>query len=100
MAFPRPVPPPVMNTHTPARVPAGRAAAPTGGGKGRPGISAAPVDGWPVIGLGGAHLGEVLALVDERLVDQLVGHRRLLLRTGQVADPPPGHLHGDRWRGG
>src|SRR5947209_1071039 len=103
MALPRPVPPPVTNTHAPANVPASSAVSPAGGGWGRPGSSGMPstpsVGGRSVLGLGGAHLGEVLALVDECLVDELVAHRRLLQRTGHAPDHPPGHLHGDRWRG-
>src|SRR5947209_7056890 len=100
MALPRPVPAPVMKTHVPSNVSGLRAVSPGGGGGGRPGMSAASVLGRAVVGLGGAHLGEVLALVDERLVDELVAHRRLLLRTGQVSDHPSGHLHGDGGRGG
>src|SRR5437763_2702135 len=100
MALPKPVPAPVTNTHIPSNVPALRAVSPGGGGGARPATSAPSVRRRPFLGLGGTHLGDVLALVDERLVDQLVAHRRLLLRTGQAADHLAGHLHGDGRRGG
>src|SRR5438067_4765180 len=101
MAFPRPVPAPVTKTQAPSNVPGLRAVSPGGGGWGRPDssdTSAPSVDGRAVFGLGRPHLGEVVALVDERLVDELVAHRGLLLRAGQVADHPARHLHRDRWR--
>src|SRR5581483_8402439 len=98
MALPRPVPAPVTNTPTPSNVPGLSAVSPGGGGGGRPATSAPSVDGRAVLGLGGAHLGEVLALVDERLVDELVRHRRLLLRSGQVGDHASRHFDCDRGR--
>src|SRR5207302_9681448 len=94
MALPRPVPAPVTNTQVPSNVPGLRAVSPGGGGWGRPGTSALSVCRRPFVGLRGPHLGEVLALVDERLVDQLVAHRRLLLRTGQADVDSGGHPHG------
>src|SRR5437588_9453270 len=66
MALPRPVPAPVTNTQTPSNVPGLRAVSPGGGGWGRPtasAISAASIPGRALVRLGGAHLGEVLALV-------------------------------------
>src|SRR2546423_950638 len=79
MAFPKPVPAPVTNTHVPSNVPGLSAVSPGGGGGGRPGrsVTSGPsVHRRTVVGLGGPHLDEVLALVDERLVDELVAHRR------------------------
>src|SRR5438067_2482832 len=103
MALPRPVPAPVTNTHAPSNVPGFRAVSPGGGGCGRPersDTSTPSVDGRTLVGLGGAHLGEVVALVDERLVDELVAHRRLLLGPRQVPDHPSRHLDRDRGRRG
>src|SRR5205085_2053440 len=106
MALPRPVPAPVTNTQTPSNVPGFSAVSPGGGGWGRPErpvgelTSAPSVDGRALVVLGGAHFSEVLALVDERLVDELVAHRRLLQRTSHASDDPPGHLHGHGRRGG
>src|SRR5205807_840058 len=83
----------------PSNVPGFSAVSPGGGGWGRPErpvgelTSAPSVDGRALVVLGGAHFSEILALVDERLVDELVAHRRLLQRTSHASDDPPGHLH-------
>src|SRR5829696_9127818 len=109
MALPKPVPPPVTSTPTPSNVPEGSADAPTGGGSGKPinsvtvspffrraRPSAARVPRRTIFAARGAQLRDVVALVDERLVDHLVGHRRSNRRDRKMSDDLPGHLHGDR----
>src|SRR5690606_22120469 len=102
IALPRPVPAPVTNTAVPSKVPGRSAVSPTAGGRGRPigsvirgppggrpgSGSAAAVARLAALGAGGAHLGHVVAAVDERLEDQLVLHRRPHRRSGEVADHP------------
>src|SRR5262245_18707765 len=102
IAFPRPVPAPVTNAVTPSNVPGGNALAPAAGGSGSPinpsGISAPRVLRRPLRLPRGAHLGDVVAAVDEGLVDHLVVHRRSDARYRQVSDHFAGHLHRDRGR--
>ena len=98
MALPSPVPPPVTSTVRPSKVPGRSAVSPAGGGAGRPGcktVSAPGVARVPALGSGRPHLGEVVAAVEERLVDQLVGHGSPLLRPGQLRDDPADQLHRD-----
>src|SRR3954449_11555239 len=76
IALPRPVPAPVMNTAVPSKVPAGSALSPSGGGAGRPGravlMTSAPGEvRGAALGAGGAELGQVVGLGDERLRDEL-----------------------------
>ena len=108
MALPRPVPPPVTNTHD-AVEGAGRqrGGCRAAGGAGQSGErrSVGHVSSPCSAGRGSsARAARSSAMssdsADERLVDQLVGHRRADLGLGQVADAPAGHLHGDRRRGG
>src|SRR5688572_2181302 len=100
IALPRPVPPPVTKTHTPSNVPAGSADSPAGGGAGSPiasAIRSAPSEArLALIGACGAQLCEVVALVDERLVDHLVVHRRTDLRHREMTNHLTCHLDGDR----
>src|SRR4051812_45019580 len=99
IALPSPVPAPVTNTVTPSKVPAGSALAPISGGCGRPirpsGISAPRVVGRTFGFARGAHLGEVVTAVDERLVDHFVVHRAADIRHGEMFDHLARHLHRD-----
>src|SRR5260221_8312680 len=104
IALPRPVPAPVTNTLTPSNVSGGSALAPTAGGAGSPikpspfegsAISAPGVVRWTARVARGAHLGKVVAAVDEGLVDHLVVHRAADLRQRQMLDHLASHLHRD-----
>src|SRR6478735_8174085 len=103
MAFPSPVPPPVTTTTSPSKVPGLSAVSPAAGGPGRPGfcsplMSAPSVERIAALGPCGPELGEVLALVDERLVDQLVLHGRRDAGAGEMGDHLASHLDGHRRR--
>src|SRR5436190_7903590 len=97
IALPMPVPAPVTKTVSPSNVPAGNADAPTAGGFANPISSAISAPGEArraFVGARGAQLRHVVAAVDERLVDHLVGHRAAQLRLRQVPDHFARHLHG------
>src|SRR6266540_209897 len=109
IALPRPVPAPVTSTQTPSNVPSGNAVAPTGGGSGRPlgsvisrpssWRSSAPREARLALRrASSAQLCHVVAPVDERLVDHLVGHRGPDLGHRQVSYHLACHLHGDDGR--
>src|SRR5437016_4068230 len=104
IALPSPVPAPVTKTATPSKVPGGNAGAPRSGGYGSPikpllfagsTISAPRVVRRTAGVAGVAHFGEVVAAVDEGLVDHLVVHRAADLRQRKVPDHLARHLHGD-----